>query len=303
MIYLKDFKQGAMLYDALASEVRLGILDELLKNGELNLAYFAKRFNVSNGAITAHIKKLYEAGLIEIATSSGTRGTQKICSLATDKVIIDFKSQPKISDRVESAEIGVGNYVDYGVQPTCGLATRDRVIGRFDDLACFTYPERTDAGILWIGSGYVEYLIPNFLTEEMHLSEIQITAELASEAPGYAAFYPSDIHFSVNGVTVGYFTSKGEYNDRAGNSSPSWWFGNLGQYGKKVRIAINEEGSFIGGIKVSDKTLRDYKIARGRQIRFRIFVPENAERRGGFTLFGKGFGDYDEGIVCHFVSK
>ncbi len=303
MIYLKDFKQGAMLYDALASEVRLGILDELLKNGELNLAYFAKRFNVSNGAITAHIKKLYEAGLIEIATSSGTRGTQKICSLATDKVIIDFKSQPKISDRVESAEIGVGNYVDYGVQPTCGLATRDRVIGRFDDPACFTYPERTDAGILWIGSGYVEYLIPNFLTEEMHLSEIQITAELASEAPGYAAFYPSDIHFSVNGVTVGYFTSKGEYNDRAGNSSPSWWFGNLGQYGKKVRIAINEEGSFIGGIKVSDKTLRDYKIARGRQIRFRIFVPENAERRGGFTLFGKGFGDYDEGIVCHFVSK
>ncbi len=303
MIYLKDFKQGAMLYDALASEVRLGILDELLKNGELNLAYFAKRFNVSNGAITAHIKKLYEAGLIEIATSSGTRGTQKICSLATDKVIIDFKSQPKISDRVESAEIGVGNYVDYGVQPTCGLATRDRVIGRFDDPACFTYPERTDAGILWIGSGYVEYLIPNFLTEEMHLSEIQITAELASEAPGYAAFYPSDIHFSVNGVTVGYFTSKGEYNDRAGNSSPSWWFGNLGQYGKKVRIVLNEEGSFIGGIKVSDKTLRDYKIARGWQIRFRIFVPENAERRGGFTLFGKGFGDYDEGIVCHFVSK
>ncbi len=303
MIYLKDFKQGAMLYDALASEVRLGILDELLKNGELNLAYFAKRFNVSNGAITAHIKKLYEAGLIEIATSSGTRGTQKICSLATDKVIIDFKSQPKMSDRVESAEIGVGNYVDYGVQPTCGLATRDRVIGRFDDPACFTYPERTDAGILWIGSGYVEYLIPNFLTEEMHLSEIQITAELASEAPGYAAFYPSDIHFSVNGVTVGYFTSKGEYNDRAGNSSPSWWFGNLGQYGKKVRIVLNEEGSFIGGIKVSDKTLRDYKIARGRQIRFRIFVPENAERRGGFTLFGKGFGDYDEGIVCHFVSK
>ena len=102
MIYLKDFKQGAMLYDALASEVRLGILDELLKNGELNLAYFAKRFNVSNGAITAHIKKLYEAGLIEIATSSGTRGTQKICSLATDKVIIDFKSQPKMSDRVGS---------------------------------------------------------------------------------------------------------------------------------------------------------------------------------------------------------
>lgn len=303
MIYLKDFKQGAMLYEALASEVRLGILEELLKNGELNLAYFAKRFNVSNGAITAHVKKLYEAGLIDIVTSSGTRGTQKICSLATDKVIIDFKSQPRTSDRVESAEIGVGNYVDFGVEPTCGLATRERVIGRFDDPACFSFPERAEAGILWIGSGYVEYLIPNFLTEETRLSEIQISAELASEAPGYAAFYPSDIYFSVNGKTVGYYTSKGEYNDRAGNSSPSWWFGNLGQYGKKVKIAINEEGSYIGGIKVSEQTLRDYKIERGKQIRFRIFVPEYAERRGGFTLFGKGFGDYGEGIVCRFVIK
>ena len=303
MIYLKDFRQGALIYDALASEVRLGILEELLLNGELNLAYFAKKFNVSNGAITAHIKKLHEAGLIEISTSSGTRGTQKICSLATDKIIIDFKNQPKTSDRVESAEIGVGNYVDYCVQPTCGLASVEHVIGRFDDPACFSFVERIKAGILWIGSGYVEYLIPNLLTEDARLTEIQISAELASEAPGYAAFYPSDIYFSINGVEVGYYTSKGEYNDRAGNSAPSWWFGNLGQYGKKVRIAINEEGSFIGGIKMSDKTLHDYKIERGGQIRFRIYIPDKAEHKGGFTLFGRGFGDYDEGIICNFVSK
>ena len=61
MIYLKDFKQGRLLYEALDSDVRLGILDELLQKGELNLAYFAKRFNVSNGAITAHVKKLHAA--------------------------------------------------------------------------------------------------------------------------------------------------------------------------------------------------------------------------------------------------
>ena len=33
MIYLKDFKQGRLLYEALDSEVRLGILDELLQKG------------------------------------------------------------------------------------------------------------------------------------------------------------------------------------------------------------------------------------------------------------------------------
>lgn len=301
MIYLKDFKQGRLLYEALDSEVRLGILDELLQNGELNLAYFAKRFNVSNGAITAHVKKLHAAGLIEISTSSGIRGTQKICSLAADKIVIDFLSHPKEEGRVESAHIDVGHYVGYDVHPTCGLATREQIIGRFDDPACFSYPERFRAGILWLAYGYVEYLVPNYLAENEQLSELQFSLEIASEAPGYAAYYPSDICFFVNGRTVGTYTSKGEYNDRAGTVSPSWWYGNLGQYGKKVALAINEEGSFVSGVKVSDTRLSSLGVRAGEQIRFRIAVPKDAAHCGGFTLFGRGFGDYDEGIVCNFI--
>lgn len=303
MIYLKDFRQGMLLYEALDSEVRVGILEELLQKGELNLAYFAKRFNVSNGAITAHVKKLHAAGLIDIATSSGTRGTQKICSLATDKVIIDFKNRPQQEGRVESAHIDVGTYVDYEIHSTCGLATTEKVIGRFDDPACFSYPERTKAGLLWLAWGYVEYLVPNYLTENSELLEVQFSMEIASEAPGYAAYYPSDIFFAVNGKTLGSFLSKGEYNDRAGTCNPSWWYGSLGQYGKKILVAVNKEGAFIGGIKVSDVTLDELNLKAGEQIRFRIFVPENAVHRGGITLFGKGFGDYDEGIVCNFICK
>ncbi len=303
MIYLKDFKQGLLLYEALDSEVRLGILDELLQKGELNLAYFAKRFGVSNGAITAHVKKLHAAGLIEITTSSGTRGTQKICSLSTDKVIIDFKSQPQTEGRVESAHIAVGTYVDYDIRPTCGLATREKIIGRFDDPACFSYPERTDAGLLWFSWGYVEYLVPNYLKEDSRLLELQFSMEIASEAPGYSAYYPSDIYFSVNGKTLGSFLSRGEFNDRAGTCNPSWWYGNLGQYGKKIQLTVGKDGSYIGGIKVSDVKVSDLNLEAGKQIRFRIFVPEDAENRGGVTLFGKGFGDYDEGIVCNFVCK
>ncbi len=301
MIYLKDFKQGRLLYEALDSDVRLGILEELLQKGELNLAYFAKRFNVSNGAITAHIKKLHAAGLIEISTSSGIRGTQKICSPAADKIVIDFLAQPQQEGRVESAHIDVGQYVGYEVHPTCGLATREQIVGRFDDPACFSYPERFKAGIVWLSWGYVEYLVPNYLTEGTALHELQFSLELASEAPGYAAYYPSDISFFVNGTFIGTYQSKGEYNDRAGTANPSWWYGNLGQYGKKVTLAVNEEGSFLGGIKVADTRLSQLALVPGAQIRFRIAVPEDAPHRGGFTLFGRGFGDYDEGIVCRFI--
>ena len=303
MIYLKDFKQGKLLYEALDSDVRLGILDELLQKGELNLAYFAKRFNISNGAITSHIRKLHEAGLIEITSSSGIRGTQKICCLATDKIIIDFLNNPQAEGRVESAHIDVGHYIGYDVHPTCGIVTREKVIGRFDDPACFSYPDRIKAGLLWISWGYVEYLVPNYLTENSELLELQFSMEIASEAPGYSAYYPSDIHFAVNGHTLGYFTSKGEFNDRPGTCNPAWWYGNLGQYGKKILVVVNEEGTFICGIKVSDVRLSELGIMAGKQIRFRIFVPEDAVHRGGFSLFGRGFGDYDEGIMCNFVCK
>lgn len=301
MIYLKDFKQGKLLYEALDSDVRLGILDELLQKGELNLAYFAKRFDISNGAITSHIRKLHEAGLIEITSSSGIRGTQKICCLATDKIIIDFLNNPQAEGRVESAHIDVGHYVGYDVHPTCGIVTREKVIGRFDDPACFSYPDRIKAGLLWISWGYVEYLVPNYLTENSELLELQFSMEIASEAPGYSAYYPSDIHFAVNDHTLGYFTSKGEFNDRPGTCNPAWWYGNLGQYGKKILVVVNEEGTFICGIKVSDVRLSELGIMAGKQIRFRIFVPEDAVHRGGFSLFGRGFGDYDEGIMCNFV--
>ena len=202
MIYLKDFRQGRLLYEALDSDVRLGILEELLENKELNLAYFAKRFDISNGAITAHVKKLHAAGLIEISTSSGIRGTQKICSLAADKIVIDFLSRPREEGRVESASIDVGQYADYDAHPTCGMATREHVVGRFDDPACFSYPERFHAGIIWMAYGYVEYFIPNYVAEGTELAELQISVEVASEAPGYVAYYPSDIHFSLNGALL-----------------------------------------------------------------------------------------------------
>ena len=301
MIYLKDFKQGKLLYEALDSDVRLGILDELLQKGELNLAYFARRFGVSNGAITAHVKKLHEAGLIEISTSSGVRGTQKICRLATDKLIVDFMTRPPAEGRVEEAHIDVGTYIDYSVTPTCGIATREKIVGGFDLPAAFSWPERVQAGILWFAKGYVEYLVPNYLTEDAELKELQISMELASEAPGYAAYCPSDIHFYLNGKLIGVYTSKGEYNDRAGTSNPSWWYGNLGQYGKKVLIAVGKEGSFVGGVKVSDVRLQDLALKAGDQMKLRIAVPEDAVHLGGVTLFGRGFGDYDEGIVCKFI--
>ena len=68
-------------------------------------------------------------------------------------------------------------------------------------------------------------------------------------------------------------------------------------------LTVSEDGTFLGGIKTSETRISELGLRSGEQIRFRIAVPKEAEHCGGVTIFGKGFGDYDEGIVCNFICK
>lgn len=274
-----------------------------MKDKELNLDYFAKSLNISNSAVTMHIRKLSEAGLITITTASGIRGSKKICSLNMDRLLIDFDSE-KTKTNVYSFELSIGHYVNYEIMPTCGLVSSSGIIGEFDEPRYFSFTERFNAQLIWFKSGFLEYKIPNALKPDEKIKELQISMEVASEAPGFSANYPSDIHFSVNNVNLGYWTSPGEFNDRRGNFTPSWWFPNLGQYGKLKMLAVNDSGTFIDGILISDTTIKQLNIHFNSDISFKILVPKDAINVGGLTLFGKGFGDYNSGIeVKMFYEK
>lgn len=52
----------------------------------------------------------------------------------------------------------------------------------------------------------------------------------------------------------------------------------------------------MDGLKLSDVTLGQVGI-RDKQWTFRLSVEENAEHIGGLTLFGKGFGNYNDDLV------
>ncbi len=297
MIHINDFSEGRALFEALDSDVRLAILDLLLKNGEMNLKQIAVETGLTGGAITAHIKRLQDAGLIQVRSSAGVRGAQKICSLAESKIIIDLTSDTPLHKNVYTFDIPISQYCDYKVAPTCGLVTLEHIIGELDDPRYFAFPERSEARLLWFTTGFVSYQIPNSLKLNEICTELQISMELASEAPGFTNYYPSDISFRLNGVELGYFTSLGEFNDRRGIFTPSWWFANLGQYGKLKMLTIGERGCFIDGLKIGDVTIQDLNITSQSAIRLDICVKEDAKNAGGCTLFGKGFGDYDSGIL------
>lgn len=290
---------GLDIFKALSSEIRIQILELLAKNQSLNLNDLANRLNLSNGAITMHIKKLEESGLIEINTTGGKHGIQKICYLNKDTLMVDLRS--KDIDNLYEVEIQVGHYSDYQVIPTCGLATKDSIIGDFDDPRYFADPERIHSEIIWLTEGFLEYRIPNYLKSNQSFREIQFSLELGSEAPGYCDNYPSDIFFYVNGIEIGSWTSPGDFGDKRGTFNPEWWPPHLNQYGMLKLIRINKEGSFIDGCRISDVGLNQIQLDYKSELTFRVAVNERSVNKRGLTIYGKHFGNYSQDLLARVL--
>lgn len=296
MIRANTGRKWLPTYEALASEVRLSVL-ELLAEREMNVKELAKALELSGPIMTMHIRKLEEGGLIRTQMVRRDGGTHKMCSLATDGVEIAFPNlEPRHRRPIQEASVPVGHYTRYEVHPTCGLATREKLIGQFDDPRYFLEPERMNAQILWFGRGYVEYQIPNYLLPGQQAREIEISVEIGSEAPGVSKSWPSDIHFYLNGVLLGVWTSPGDSGEGRGQLTPAWWHDGLNQYGWLKIIRIDDNGTYVDGQRVSDVRLADVPLSRNEWT-IRFAVPADAERVGGLTLYGETFGNYEQDIV------
>lgn len=153
-----------------------------------------------------------------------------------------------------------------------------------------------NADILWFSKGFVEYEIPNFIPGSQKITQILISAELSSEAPGINNVWPSDISFYLNDVCIGTWTSPGDFGDVRGIFTPDWWFPNWNQYGLLKMIVINKKGTFIDGLQISDVTIRDFNLDYRSSMKLRMAVNDNAEHVGGLTIFGKSFGNYGQDI-------
>lgn len=295
-------EQSLPVYEALASPVRLSVL-RLLAERSMNIKELAASIGLSSAIMTMHVRKLDEAGLITTQMLPGKSGLQKVCSLAVTAAQIQFPGVDIPPERhCHRVEIPVGHYSDFYIEPTCGLATTEKLIGGFDDPRYFWEPERINAAILWFGHGFIEYKAPNYLLSTQTPTELVFTFEIASEAPGISENYPSDISFAFNEVSLGIWTSPGDYGDQRGKYTPEWWPSAINQYGLLKQLRINHEGTFIDGIKLSDITLDQVDIRR-KQWTIRLAVDKDAVHVGGLTLFGKGFGNYNEHLILELFYR
>lgn len=295
MLHIENLSEGLSLFKALGSEVRLEIV-RLLVEQPMNMNELACRLHITNGALTTHIRKLEECGVVMISNDSSGHGNQKICHIVPDKLLIDIKKALPEPENTCSVDLKVGRYSDCRVNPTCGLATADHIIGAVDDYRYFTHPDHFDADILWFTQGFVEYHVPNFAAAYGHITQITVSAELSSEAPGVNNQWPSDISFSINDVQVGTWTSPGDYGDVRGVFTPSWWFPDWNQYGLLKMLTVNHEGTFMDGLPISGVTLADLKLDGAQTFNLRFAVDQKAAHVGGLTIFGKTFGNYAQDI-------
>lgn len=295
MLHIKSLDEGLEIFKALGSEVRIEIIKILLENHGMNMNELASRLNITNGALTSHIKKLEDCGLINVSSESRGHGNQKKCSVHLDKILIDMDSQEDFKN-VYQTDLKVGHFSDYKVYPTCGLASNTAIIGEVDDTRYFAHPDRYNADILWFTRGYVEYVIPNFIPFEQKIDQITISLELCSEAPGVNDVWPSDISFILNDKKVAMWTSPGDFGNVGGIFTPDWWYPNWNQYGLLKILVINKKGTFIDGLQVSDVSTKDFNLDYRSTMKLKLEVEDDAKHVGGLTIFGKTFGNYNQDI-------
>ncbi|SET91008.1 transcriptional regulator [Paenibacillus sp. NFR01] len=283
------------LYEALASEVRWKLMG-LIAGGEMNVKDIADRLELSPSIVTMHIRKLELAGLVGSRRVRLNGGTHKLCFLKQENIEIELPSASR-NAKLREQTISVGHYTAFDVHPTCGLGTHEKEIGVWDDPRYFLDPERVQAAILWFGWGYVEYKTPNYLSPEQAAEAIEISVELASEAPGLSDHWPSDIGFTFNGVFLGTWTSPADFGRAArGKYTPKWWHRNVNQYGLLKTIRIDASGTYMDGERMSEVTIADVRLQEPFWT-LRFTVDERAEHVGGLTIYGAGFGNHDQDIV------
>lgn len=282
---------------ALASEPRIQMLD-LLRKKTCNINEISEALKLPQSTVATHISILEDAGLLVTEAVKAKKGNQKLCKPAFKELLIQFPEENSDEKNFIEVEMPIGIFTDCQVTAPCGLCTSDKIIGFLDIPDSFLNPERMKAGLLWCGSGYFEYKFPNnTMYGQKKLQKLEISMELSSETPGTNANWPSDITVWVNKIEIGTWTSPGDFGDKRGKYTPEWWKLEGSQYGLLKNFYITNSGSYIDGVKISDVTIEDLHISEHHSIRVRVGVKEDAEHMGGMNIFGKGYGNYDQGII------
>lgn len=289
---------------ALSSNDRLRVLD-ILRGRSLSIMEVASALKLPVSSVAFHFRCLEEANLIITESQPGVRGSMRIGLCSVHQVLLEADTAASLSkSNVFAYNMPIGNYFDCDISPTCGLADEHGLIGKYDDVRSFYAAERMRAQLIWFQHGYLEYRFPNPCTVDMHLTELSFSLELCAEAPGHQEEWPTDITFSINGQTLGTYTSPGDFGARRGLYTPESWPVGSTQYGLLTTLSVRERGGYIDEALVNaNMALSDLGLLDSPYIALRIEASASAAHAGGINIFGEKFGDYNQNIAMRLHSR
>ena len=294
---LGDLDHLCPVAKALSSPIRVKMIS-LLSVRSMNVNELADALSLPVSTAALNVRQLEEAGLISTEIQPGIRGAMKLCSRRIDSV--SMRLTPDMQDGVNALtlQLPIGSYSSAeGVQPECGMVSDHAWIGESNTPRTFYHPDRFLAQMLWMRCGELEYRFSLGEVEPSQVAWIEFSMEMSSNAPMYRENFKSDIHVSVGGVTLGTWTSPGDYGGRRGRLNPSWWSDTSSQFGLLKTWRVDAQGTTLDGERISDVTLSDLHLSSGDYIALRVGVYPDAEHVGGINLFGDKFGDFAQGIV------
>ena len=291
-----DGETSLRLLKALGSETRLAIL-AYLGDRTVNVNDIAEALQIAPSSATTHIQILEKADLIRTKVIPATHGLQKLCARTYDDVHIRLEHVETNSHDSFSISMPVGQYYDFDIYPTCGMASPTSLIGLLDNPASFYEPEHVTAQLVWFGYGHVAYRFPNHLPIGTRALQLDLSAEICSEAPLHHLDWPSDITLWVNNVEIGSWTSPADFGGKRGLLTPQWWESKDSQYGMLKIWSVTEDGSYIDGKCISSVSIDDLDLSKHSFIDVRLGVKPDAVNVGGLNIFGEQFGNYPQPIV------
>ncbi len=280
MKHFSDLKDAYSICEAIGSQVRMDILEQVLEHHAISMSDLAKNLHLTNGALTPHVQMLQSVGLIKVSPMPGKRGLCKMLSIALDKILIDVASF--LPEKTQAFRIPVGQYRTVKTGLRCALVGAKSFIGEKDDPRYFTYPEHVDCIGLWISNGFLSYTLPAAVGKNV-ISELRFHFEIS--AVGYGDD-DGRVHFAIDDVDLGSAVPPAENRDRRGALCPEWYDRVYPQYGSLKTLTVSALGTFWDGIKISEVTLSQLR-------ELKTFTVSSS---AAFALFGRSLGDYDTDI-------
>ncbi|GBG93867.1 ArsR family transcriptional regulator [Ligilactobacillus salitolerans] len=291
-----DINEASLpVFQALSSAVRLELI-QIISTETISATQLAKRMNVSKAAISKNLHILEETDLIRL--EKGADGRELVPRMNVEKINVNFPEKifPQYHSKVYS--LPVGSYFEIeGVEPSCGLATSNEIVGAMDDVNVFFSAERFRAELLWFTQGEIEYIIPNEIPRDGKAELVEFDLELSSEFPLSNNNWQSKVGFWINDIFIGAIELPGNYSDVRGTYTPEWWPDDFSQYGLLKHIRVGKLDTAVDSISISDVNVADLHLEKQRRLALKMAVlPVDGETYGGVTIFGREFGNHHQDI-------